>query len=169
MLLISSHRHYPFPWIVPHTRLPQLVIFSCLKLDCPAEEVVKTHTGNLHILIVSIPVSYVSTLTFPISSSVYGIISRCPIDQIRVASDSAIDTSRFWSTLLKLFWYNNSDNRLGCSKIIGLKWDRTHAKIFTRFLHFFLVFSQWEHRCSLIFTTMQISSQLFSLNDVLNY
>ena len=53
--------------------------------------------GNLHILLVLISVSYLSTLTEAHSLPVFGIISRCPIDRIQVASDSAIDTSWFWS------------------------------------------------------------------------
>ena len=34
---------------------------------------------------------------WPIPSSVYEIISRCPIDRIQVAFESAIGTSWFWS------------------------------------------------------------------------
>ena len=66
LLFISPHKHYPFPWIVLCTRLPQLVQLSCLESDCPADEVVKTHQlGDLHILKISIPVSYLSTSPCP--------------------------------------------------------------------------------------------------------
>ena len=41
------------------------------------------------------PVSYLSTLTLPIPSPVYGIISRCPMYRIQVASDSADSQSVF--------------------------------------------------------------------------
>ena len=53
--------------------------------------------GNLHILQVPIPVSYLSTLNWGPFPLVNEIISRCPIDQTQVASESAIATSRFKS------------------------------------------------------------------------
>ena len=94
MLFISLHKHYPFPWIVPHTILPQLVLFSCLELDCPAEEVVKTyHLGNFHIQLLSILSSIYLPSLRPIPSPIYGIISQCLIDRIQVTFDSALSTS----------------------------------------------------------------------------
>ena len=73
-------------------------IGSCLESDFPSKKVVKTSSGEtFHIQLVPIPVSYLSTLTEVNSLPAYGIINRCPIDRIRVASDSAIDTSWFWS------------------------------------------------------------------------
>ena len=55
------------------------------------------HLGNLHILLVSIPSPIYLPLPRPIHFPVYGIISRCPIDRKKVASDSALGTSWFWS------------------------------------------------------------------------
>ena len=100
---------YHFHLDVPYARLPQLrtgLVWICF---CSEKEVVKAHhLGNLHILILSIPVSYLSTLTEADSLPVYGIISRSPIDRIQVASDSAIGTSRFLDCSLNLFWSNSS-------------------------------------------------------------
>ena len=53
---------------------------------------------NPHILLIPIPISYLSTLTEVHFLPVYGIISLCLIGRIQVASESAIDTSWFWST-----------------------------------------------------------------------
>ena len=89
----------------------------CLESDCPAKKVMKTpNGGNLYILPVPIPVSYLSTLTLPIPSTEYRIISRCPIDNIQVASDSAICTSWFWSAS-RTFHINSSTALWACLKI----------------------------------------------------
>ena len=59
MLIISPHMHSIWmPLILDY--LPS--IGSCLESDCPAKKVVKTSNGgNLHILLILIPVSYLST------------------------------------------------------------------------------------------------------------
>ena len=93
LLLISSHMHSIWmPLILDY--LPS--IGSCLKSDCPAKKVVKTARGNLYIL----RYQYLSPIIYPHlahSLPAYGIISRCPVDRMQVASDSAIGTSWFWS------------------------------------------------------------------------
>ena len=104
MLLILPHKHYPFLWIVTNTRLPQLALFSCLEFDCPAEDVVKTHTGKPpHSDRINTSLIYLPSPR-PILFLVYGIIYQCPIDRIRVASNSDIDTNRLLSAILNLFW-----------------------------------------------------------------
>ena len=72
-------------------------IGSCLKSDCPAKKVMKTPIGkSLHSIGTNTCLLLIY-LTLPISSPVYGIISRCPIDRIQVISDNPIDASWFWS------------------------------------------------------------------------
>ena len=149
MLLILPHKHYPFPWIVPHTRLPQLVLFSCLEFDCPAEEVVKTHKGKPpNSDSINACLLFIYPHRGPFSPRIW--------DHLSVSYWP--DTSSFW----QCYWYQpiliryfksvlilRFISRLGCLKIIGLKRDQTHANIFIRILHFFKCLSQWEHRCSL--------------------
>ena len=109
MLLISPHKQYLFTWNVPNTWQPQLVLFflSGIWLPCRGGNE-NPSSGNLHILLILIPVSYLSTLTEVHSLPVYGIISWCPIHRIQVASDSAIGTSWFWSASRACFiWQFN--------------------------------------------------------------
>ena len=81
-----------FPWIVPHTKLPQLVLFSCLEFDCSAEEVVKTHTGKpphsdrINTCLLSI---YHHRCPFPSPYMGSSVVSFWP------------DTSSFW----QCYWY----------------------------------------------------------------
>ena len=61
--------------------------------DYLAEEVMKTnHLGSLYILMLSIPVSYLSTLAKAHPSRIWD--HHCPIDRIQVASDNAFDINR---------------------------------------------------------------------------
>ena len=108
LLLISPHKKCHFPWNVSNTRLPNQYCFSLsgIWLRCRGGNE-NPSPGNLHILLISISVSYLSTLTLPISSPVYGIISRCPIDQIRVASDMLLVPANS-DPFKNLFWSNSS-------------------------------------------------------------
>ena len=84
-----------------YTRLPQLVLFSCLEIDCSAEEVVKIHMGkpphcdriNTCLHIINPHLAHFLP--------VYGITSRCPIDRIQVASEVLMRTADsdplFWT------------------------------------------------------------------------
>ena len=92
---------FSMDWLFLILDYPQLVLFSWMELYCSADEVVKTHQRNLHILLLPIPVSYLlSPRSIP---PVYGIISRCPMYRIQVASDSAGNLSSF-ELLLEFIW-----------------------------------------------------------------
>ena len=68
--------------------------------------------------------------------SVYKTISRCPIDRIQIAYDSAIDTSWFLSAFItcSIWQFKNS---LGLFvKHNGLKRDRIHTRIFLSIFRF---------------------------------
>ena len=139
-MLISPHKHYPFPWIVPNTKLPQLVLFSCLEFDCPAEEVVKTprETSTFWSYQYLSPIYLPSPCPFP--PLLMGSSCRCPIDRIQEASDSIFDASRFWSAFLNLFWYNNSTVVWAVWKSLDLRGIEPMPRFFTRNLHFSSVF-----------------------------
>ena len=146
---LFHYKNYLFPSIAPRTMLPQLIIFSFLESDWPAEKVIKTPMGgNLHNQLLPIPVYFLSALTEAYSLLVYLIISRCPIDRIQVVSDSVIGTGVLWPAsricsdltvqrLLRMF-----ENHL------ELKKDRIYARIFTRILCF-------------IQTSFQVGTQMF--------
>ena len=94
------------------------------------------------------------------------IISRCPIDRMQVASDSAIDVSRFWSALLNLFWYDNSNGSLGCLKIVRFKRDQTNPR-FSPGFYTFLVSFQVETLVFLIYNRFRLHSSLHAIHDIL--
>ena len=84
---------------------PLLVIYMSFLFSQP-KGIMKTPyypRGKLRLLERLPPVSYLSTLTLPIPSPVYGIISRCSMYRIQVASDSAgnLSSSRL---LLEFIW-----------------------------------------------------------------
>ena len=96
LLVISPHIHSIWmPLVLDY--LFEYQFLSRIWLLCKVGNEIPQMIGNLHIQLVPIPVSYLSTLPRPIPSPVYGIISRCPIGRIQVASDSTIDTSWIWS------------------------------------------------------------------------
>ena len=105
MLLISPHKYYPFPWIVPHNRQPQLVLFSCLEFDCTAVEVVKTYTGK--------PPHY-DRINTCLQSPHQGPFSPRIWDHQSVSywPDTGCFWQCYWYQLILvrsiLFWYNNS-------------------------------------------------------------
>ena len=86
-----------------YTRLPSasnLVEFLVFSAEKDSENPYYTR-GKSRLLERLLPVSYLSTLTLPIPSPVYGIISRCPMYRIQVASESANNLSS--SSLLQEF------------------------------------------------------------------
>ena len=98
-------------------------IGSCLESDCSAKKVMKTsqwgkpsHSVNTNTCLLFIYPHLAHSLP------VYGIISRCPIDRIWVASDNAITTSWFWfaSRTCPIWQFNSS---LGLFKNhLDLRW-----------------------------------------------
>ena len=89
--LISPHMHPRYYITCPYTRLPSacsIVEFLVFSADKGSENPLPPK-GKSRLLIDSSPVSYLSTLTLPIPSPVYGIISQCPMYRIQVAFDSA--------------------------------------------------------------------------------
>ena len=104
--------------------------------------------GKSRLLVNPPPVSYVSTLTLPIPSPVYGIFNRCPMYKIRVASDSAGSSSVF-------SWFSNSSDQyqkfnswLRSSLEFGLDEGSNprHNSIWVSPPK--SCYSRWEHRCS---------------------
>ena len=114
----------------PYTKLPLISMGFCLESDCPAKKIMinsseKTFTFCWYV----IPIFYLSTLTKAHSLPVCWIISWCPIDQIQVASDSAIGTSWFWSaSRIDPIWQLNSSMGL-FENHYRLKSDRIDARI----------------------------------------
>ena len=94
-LLAAYFTTHTFHLDAPYTRLPLLVSVPVWNLfSCKEGNENPPTQGNLHILLVSIHFSYLSTFALPISFPNMG--SSVGILWIQVASDSAIGTSWFW-------------------------------------------------------------------------
>ena len=133
----------------PYTRLPpacNLVEFLVFSAERSSENPYHTR-GKSRLLERLSPVSYLSTLTEPIPSPVYGIISRCPMYRIQVASDSAGNHSSFG--LLQKFIWSVSEIQQPIEKFskVALERNWTRDQLFTEVSPPKSCYSRWKHRC----------------------
>ena len=86
----------------------------------------------------------------PIPSPVYGIISRCPMYRIQVASDSAGNLSS--SSLLLEFIWSASEIQQPIEKFSKVAFERnwTLDHLFTGVSPPKSCYSRWKHRCFLL-------------------
>ena len=84
------------------------------------------------------------------SLPVYGIISRCPMNRIQVASDNAGNLSSS-SLLLEFIWFYKKFNSLLRGIKSGLWAELNPRPTFHRVSPPKSCYSQWKHRCFLYF------------------
>ena len=101
------------------------------------------------------------------SLPVYGIISRCPIDRMRVASDSACNLSS--SSLLQEFIWSWSEIQQPIEKFskVALERNWTRYHLFTEVSPPKSCYSQWKHRCFLLFNIWFLRASFAKIVQIL--